>query len=244
VTESDGAGDREAVIRRLMATDGDGPTGLVGLLRRLCRIAAGELAASGVGVSVLTDDGVRGLSAASDAVIEQWEDLQFTLGEGPYIDAFNVRSPVLTADLSGPALTRWPIYAAAAHDGGIRAVFAFPLQVGAARLGVLDVFRERPGPLTAAELTTALLLADITVEALLSQQDDLNRLGMADGLVLEVGNRAQLFQAQGMVMVRFGISLGEAMTRMRAYAFAENRRLDDVARDIVNRRLTPELDAT
>jgi AmiR/NasT family two-component response regulator len=62
--------------------------------------------------------------------------------------------------------------------------------------------------------------------------------------VVGLGNRAQLFQAQGMVMVQLGVPLGEAMMRMRAYAFAKNRRLDDVARDIVTRRLTLELDAT
>jgi hypothetical protein len=244
VTGSDGTDDRAAAIRRLITADRDGVDDFVGLLRRLCRIAARELAASGVGVSVMTDDGLRGLSTASDVDSERWEELQFTLGEGPCVDAFDARCPVLIANLSERAMTRWPVYAAAVHDGGVRAVFAFPLQVGATRLGVIDVFRQRPGPLTDAELRTALLFADVTVETLLDRQEDLNRRGNTDGLVLDVGNRAQLFQAQGMVMVQLGISLGEAMTRMRAYAFAENRRLDDVARDIVNLRLTLEPDAT
>jgi len=237
VTGNDGASGRAAEIRRLIAADGDTAEGLVGLLGRVCRIAARELEASGVGVTVMAEGGVRGLSAASDAVSEGWEDLQFTLGEGPCMDAFGARSPVLIADLSGRALTRWPVYAAAVHEGGIRAVFAFPLQVGAARLGVMDVFQRRPGPLTEKQLRTALLLADVTVETLLDRQEDSGRSGSVDGLVLDVGNRAQLFQAQGMVMVQLAVPLAEAMMLMRAYAFAENRRLDDVARDIVNRRL-------
>lgn len=99
----------------------------------------------------------------------------------------------------------------------------------------------RSGPrsawLGAKELRTALLLADITVETLLDRQEVLVQRGDTDRLVLDAGNRAQLFQAQGMVMVRLGVSLAEAMIRMRAYAFAENRRLDDVAWDIVNHKL-------
>jgi hypothetical protein len=237
VTGNDRTSDRAAEIRRLIAADRDAAEGVVGLLGRVCRIAARELEASGAGVTVMAEGGVRGLSAASDTVSEEWEDLQFTFGEGPCIDAFGARSPVLMPDLSGRALTRWPVYAPAVQEGGIRAVFAFPLQIGAARLGVMDVFRRRPGPLTETQLRTALLLADVTVETLLDRQEDSRRRGSAHGLVLDVGNRAQLFQAQGMVMVQLAVPLVEAMMVMRAYAFAESRRLDDVARDVVNRRL-------
>jgi hypothetical protein len=236
-TDGDGTGDRATAIRRLVAADASTTEDLPALLGHVCRIAAGELTASGVGVSVMTDDGRRSLYAASDTASERFEDLQFVLGEGPCIDAFGARRPVLVADLTSHAMDRWPLYAPAVHQDGLRAVFAFPLQVGAARLGVMDVFRERAGPLTEYQLVTAFRVADIIVETLLDRQEDRGRQGIADGLVWSVGNRAQLFQAQGMVMVQLGVPLGEAMVRMRAYAFAENLRLDDVARDVVNRTL-------
>src|SRR4030095_7694090 len=120
---------------------------------------------------VMADKGVRGVCAASDPGSERLEDLQFTLGEGPCIDALASRSPVLVPDLADGAMMRWPAYAPAAHDRGVRAVFAFPLQVGAARLGVLDVFRDRAGTLQPEELREAVLLADVTVAALLDQQE-------------------------------------------------------------------------
>jgi hypothetical protein len=217
---------------------------LAALLGQVCRVAAGELAASGVGVSVITGDGGRTMYAASDAVSERFEDLQFVLGEGPCIDALGTRRPVLIADLSSYGMNRWPLYAPAAYEDGLRAVFAFPLQVGAARLGVMDVFREQPGPLSAFQLGTAFLVADIIVEVLLDRQEDRGRRGIPDELVWSVGNRAQLYQAQGMVMVQLGVSLAEALVLMRAYAFAENRRLDDVACDVVNRTITFDEDAT
>ncbi len=212
-------------------------TGAAGLLQRLCAAAARGLAVSGAGVSVMGEDGVRGLSTGSDPAAERLEELQFTLGEGPCIDAFEVRRPVLIPDLGTVALGRWPVYSSAAFEGGVRAVFAFPLQVGASRLGVLDLFRYRPGPLTAEQVARALVFADVAVGTLLDGQDRAGPDVAAGGLVEAMDSRAELFQAQGMVMVQLGIPLAEALARLRAYAYAENRSLADVARDVVARRL-------
>jgi hypothetical protein len=229
--------DRARLVRGLIADEPGPRDGPVALLRRVCRAATRELAASGVGVTVMADGGVRGMSAASDPASEQIEELQFLLGEGPCVDAFAERRPVLTAELTSQVMARWPAYGPAAYDAGVRAVFAFPLQIGAARLGVLDVFRRQAGSLTGEQLSTAFVFADLTVEALLDHQE--GAVDRADGgdLGTDVLHRPRLFQAQGMVMVQLGISIGEALVRLRAHAYAENLRLDDVARDVVNRTL-------
>jgi len=213
------------------------PDGVVGALRQLCGATVRALSASGAGVSVLAEDGARGVAAASDPASERIEELQFVLGEGPCTDAFASRRPVLVPDLTDGAARRWPAYTPAAHDEGVRAVFAFPLQVGAARLGVLDVFRARPGPLSGEQLRQAFTFADLAVRALLDAQDDAIPGSAADGLDAAIEHSPELFQAQGMVMVQLGVSLAEALVRIRAYTYAENLRLDDVARDIVARRL-------
>jgi len=116
-------------------------------------------------------------------------------------------------------------------------VFAFPLQVGAARLGVLDVFRDRVGSLTRVELGEAFTYADRAVNALLDGQE-----GTADALDETFDHGAEIFQAQGMVMVQLGVPLAEALVRIRAYAFATSRPLSEVADDIVARRLRLERD--
>ncbi|MFC4999445.1 GAF and ANTAR domain-containing protein [Dactylosporangium cerinum] len=224
----------EYVARQPVAGAADG---VVGALQRLCKAAVGALSASGAGVSVMVEGGGRGVAAASDPASERIEELQFVLGEGPCIDAFASRRPVLVPDLTDGGAHRWPAYTSAAHDGGVRAVFAFPLQVGAARLGVLDVFRTRAGLLSSVELRQAFAFADLAVRTLLDGQDDAIEGAAADGLDEAIGHSAELFQAQGMVMVQLGVSLAEALVRIRAYTYAENRRLNDVAGDIVSRRL-------
>jgi hypothetical protein len=233
MTPAQGEDGRRALVQQLIDRQPAGPD----QLRRICGAVVEASSASGSGISVMTADGTLGVCAASDPTSERVEDLQFVLGEGPCFDAFTARRPVLMADLSDTRTRRWPLYGPAVRDEGVRAVFAFPLQIGAARLGVLDIFRDRVGPLTGAELQMSFTFAEFIVETLLDmQQDGFSRGG--DGTAgLDMGRRAELFQAQGMVMVQLGVSIGEALVRMRAYAYAENRRLEDVARDVVARRL-------
>ena len=119
---------------------------------------------------------------------------------------------------------------------------AFPLQVGAASLGVLDVYRERPGNLTDDELTDALAFADLAVDMLLEGQAGAAEGALAPGLEAVVDRSAEVYQAQGMVTMQLGVDLAEAMVRLRAHAYAHDRTLLDVARDIVARRLTLERD--
>ena len=233
--------DRIVRVARLIADEpartGD-RGGVAGVLRRLCSAAERAISARGVGVSVMAEDGVRGVAAVSEPACEPLEELQFTLGEGPCLDAFASRRPVLVADLSDGAMRRWPGYAPALHDRGVRAVFAFPLQIGAARIGALDVFRDQPGSLTADEFRDALTFADVAVTTLLDGQAQAPPGTAADGLDEAMEQRAELFQAQGMVAVQLGISLTDAIARLRAYAYAEDRALGEVARDVVARRLS------
>lgn len=211
--------------------------GVAGWMRRLCGAAVRALSASGSGLTVMVKDGMRAVTAASDVATERLEELQLTLGEGPCIDAFALRRPVLIPDLTA-ATARWPVYVPAVDASGVRAVFAFPLQIGAARLGMFDVFRAETGMLTADELTLVLTFAEVAVATLLDGHNGA-RTGETGGWLDDpLGSRAELFQAQGMVMVQLGGNLAEAMARMRAYAYAHDRRLGEVALDIVARRLT------
>jgi hypothetical protein len=56
---------------------------------------------------------------------------------------------------------------------------------------------------------------------------------------LEAGADFQyvVHQASGMIAVQLGVGVGEALVRLRAYAFANDRRLTEVAADVVGRRL-------
>ncbi len=239
------AGARIDIVRALIAaeptiektaetiTEGRRPEDPETWLQRLCAAAARTLPASGVAVSVVPEGGARGLTVASDLLSAELEELQFTVGEGPSIEAYASRRPVLASDVSDDSRRRWPGYAPAAEDRGVRAVFAFPLQLGAARLGILDVYRQRPGSLSDEALALALTFAEVAVQSLLDGQEHALEGGLADGLDRALDSQVVLYQAQGMVMVDLGIPIGDAMARLRAHAYAVGRPLQDVARDVV-----------
>jgi hypothetical protein len=116
------------------------------------------------------------------------------------------------------------------------------LQIGAIRVGSIGLYREKPGPLDTVSLGDALILADAATVVLLESQDP-------DGAAAAAGagpagqppdlahHRAEIDQATGMVSEQLDVAIGEAFVRLRAYAYAQERRLSEVARDIVARRL-------
>jgi hypothetical protein len=238
------ADSRVAIANRLIDAEPQPATaapGVFGRMERLCSALARHLPASGAGVSVLTGDSYRGGTvAAHGRSSRRLEELQFTLGEGPCIDAYETRKPVLEPDLAAHGVGRWPGYAAAAHEEGVRAVFAFPLQIGTARAGALDIYRAEPGALTQGAFAQAETFADIAMGLLLDNQavakDGHTHTDLDDALAY----RLEVYHAQGMVMVDLGVSLEEAMAVLRAHAFSHERTLNDVAADIVagNLRLT------
>lgn len=228
---------RQARVRLLVAAEpAAAPPAAADDLSRLCRAAVRALPASGVGLSVIAAPGADSMIAASDPRSARAEELQFTAGEGPCMDAIASGRPVLNDDLRS-AMSRWPAYAPSAYDRGVRAVFAFPLQVSTIRLGAMDVYRAEPGPLSAQVAEDASVFAEVALLMILEAQAQAGDGQPAS--VLEAGllERSELYQAQGMLKVQLGIDLAEAMLRLRAYAYAHDQPLAEVARAVLERRL-------
>ncbi|HEY1671645.1 MAG TPA: GAF and ANTAR domain-containing protein [Streptosporangiaceae bacterium] len=176
---------------------------------------------------------------ATGARSEELTDLQATLGEGPAVEASTGQGPVLGADLrTTGSRARWPQFAPVALAHGIAAVFAVPVGSGAARLGVLCLYREQADELTRDQLDAVLLYADA---ALLLALDD--RGGLAPGSAELIGpsfpeRRAKVHQATGMVSVQVGISVTDALVMLRACAYAAGRPIAEIAADVIGRRLS------
>jgi len=204
---------------------------------RLCGACPGIVGVTGAGVMLMSGDIPRGSLSASDEVSRLIEELQYTLGEGPCVDAYRQDRVVAEPDLADPVTRRWPAFTSAALRAGVRAVFGFPLQVGTVRLGALNLYRDRPGPLTGDQHADALVLAGVAARWVLETQ-----AGAAPGSVagdLEAGAdfHFAVHNAAGMVSVQEGITVTEALIRLRAFAYSSDRLLDDVAKDMIARRL-------
>jgi hypothetical protein len=211
----------------------------------VCDAAVAGVGVDGAGVTVMVSSTVRDTVHATDRVAGELEEWQLTFGQGPCVDAFAEGGPVMVTDLRWPDWAeRWPAFTPAALNSGAQAVFALPLQVGAIRVGVLDLYRSRAGPLSPHELADALAFADAASMMLLdgmagTQPDTADLAWQRDD---PTAHQAQVHQATGMILVQLGVSAETAFARLRAYAYAEDRRLGDVARDVVDRRLRFEPD--
>lgn len=177
----------------------------------------------------------------TDGTGEVLADLELTLGEGPSRDAIDSGGPVLASDLSAAETAqRWPGFAPEALQAGVVAVFAFPLRIGAIRAGVMGLYRDRPGPLSAFHLGDALVFADTATLLLMEARDQTaDDGGPGPGGQPEdlATHRAEIDQATGMLTEQLGLGIADAFVRLRAYAYAHDLRLGEVAREIVARRL-------
>jgi hypothetical protein len=205
--------------------------------RHLCEVAADVTALSGAGIMLLSQDLPRGSLCTTNPVSALIEDLQYTLGEGPCVDAHTLGRIVLEPDLVTPALPRWPAFSPPAVEAGAGAIFGFPVQIGAARLGALNLYRDRPGPLNGDQHADAEVMAAVAARAILAMQADAPPGTVAAELDAEADFQFVVHQAAGMVSIQLDVSVGEALIRLRAHAFRTDRLIADVARDVVSRRL-------
>ena len=202
---------------------------------RLCEVCADMTATNGAGIMLFHNGMSRGSLCTTDGVSELVEELQFTLGEGPCIDACRDGRPVLEPDLASPATSRWIAFGPPAIAAGVRAVFGFPIRVGAAGLGALNLYRDRPGPLTDDQHADALVLADIVAEIILLIQAEASPGELATELETGASFHYVVHQASGMVSVQLDVSVDHALVRLRAHAFRTGTPLIDVARGVVDR---------
>jgi hypothetical protein len=186
---------------------------------------------------LMSGDVPRGSLCSTNDVSNLIEELQFTLGEGPCVDAYNQNRVVLESDLAHPRTPRWVAFTPHAVEAGVRAVFAFPLQAGTVRLGALDLYRDGPGPLDDDQHADALVMADVVANWVLDVQASAPPGSVAERLEQDADFHFVVHNAAGAVSIQLGVSVTEALIRLRAYAFSNDRPLRDVAEDVVARRL-------
>ena len=226
------AGDRLVRIMARLSPVSGGPEPAT-----LCEVCAEVSHMTGAGIMLMTGDVQQGSVCSSNAVSNLIEELQFTLGEGPCVDAHRENRPVFEPDLARSGARRWLAFTPAAVTAGAQAVFGFPLQVGGVGLGALNLYRDEPGPMTDDQCADSLVLADVAAHAVLALQTHASPGALGTELEEGANFRFVVHQASGMVAVQLGVSVSEALIRLRAYAFGHDRLVADVAAEIVARKI-------
>jgi hypothetical protein len=218
-------------------TEKDTTAGAGELVTRLCRLAVEEMALSGCALVLMAGTESASMLAGVGRHASTITGLQMELGEGPCLQAYASGAPVFLPDLAAENENRWPAFVAAALAVGVHAEFSLPLTTGPGGIGTLDLCRDRPGMLSEEHLADALVTADIARDAVLYQQYTPGGMGLAELLDTGGTDRIVIHQATGMIAAQLNETTSNALARLRAAAFVSGRPMDDIAQDVVERRM-------
>jgi hypothetical protein len=227
--------------QQFLAALAEYPDGTLGP-RELCiacvKVLPVDRAALTIGVAATTWEPL----SATDDTATRIESQQVTTGEGPAFDAVQRGGPVLVDDLARQ-FDRWPGFTTALGHDARGAMYAFPLQIGAIAVGALDLYRAEPLPIQPADLTAMLSVADVVTMVLLSRPPPASGdTGSMNPWWTPSPASSEIHQATGMVVAQLSAPPRVAYLRLRAYAFAQDRPLIEVAREVLGRRLRFEPD--
>ena len=194
-----------------------------------------------VGLLLANPAGTLQVMASSSERSAALELLQSQNEEGPCFECYERSRLVVSEKLASDA-GRWPGFAPVAVDRGISSVHAIPMRVRGETVGALNLFRSQIGRIPDRDVPLGQGMADIAAVALLQERAVRETRGVVAQLQGALNSRVLIEQAKGVLAERAHVSVDVAFAGIRAYARSHNRRLSDVARDVVEGRLdAPEL---
>jgi len=202
----------------------------------LCDLYVELVPVSGASITVFRHPGAQATICASDELSAALDQLQFDLGEGPRWETARTGLASQSLNLLHDAHPKWPIFGAAAAKLGVGAIFSFPISMGTQMFGVADLYRQLPGPLD-AEATVRARNVSRQVAAPAAQFARRSASSAEEAVGAAAALRREVHQATGMILMQLETDATAALAALRAYAFAHGRSVDDVARDVVARRI-------
>lgn len=211
------------------------PGGEPSSLATVCRAITTLLPVRGVAIFLMGNQSTQGIASTTDSRTASIQDLEFTLGEGPGIDAFSQIEAVCVHDLDSVA-SRWVFFAPAASGLGVRSIYSLPLRSGRLAMGTVTLWSDRSGSLDDAQLVDAVLVAELVSEVVLTMQSETASESLASSLDLS-DHRIVVHQATGMISAQLNCAIDEALVRLRVDAYAAELPIDEVAKAVIARQL-------
>ena len=209
---------------------------IVDFLHTLTDAAAAVSGADAVGLLLADSHRKLRYMASSNETGKMLELYQLQIDEGPCLDAYATRAPVVNGDLAA-AGGQWPRFAPAAREAGFQAVHAFPLRLRDETLGALGLFSRTDSDFANDEIRTVQALADIATIGLLQERAIASADALTEQLEGALNSRILIEQAKGALAQRQGITPTEAFVQLRQQARSSRRRLTDVAEDLLRESL-------
>ena len=218
----------------LLAETLDGDHDVADVADRLV-VAALEILPPVAAAAVMLDDGGKAVVlASSDHKVQTLELHQLQAHEGPCLECIRTGRVVESVDLSREQ--RWPAFVPAALAMGFQSVTAVPVRPGSTVIGALPLLCERPGALGPEDLHLAEAMAAVAGYVITNRRAEQRQHLHAEQLQHALDSRVIIEQAKGMLASHHAINLEAAFERLRAYCRSHNRKLTEVAAEVVDGR--------
>jgi transcriptional regulator with GAF, ATPase, and Fis domain len=209
---------------------------VVELLTLLTDRCVEVLSVAAAGIMLVSAEGELGVMASSNEATRVLELFELQCQEGPCLDCYRTGAPIIAADLTS-ADGRWPHFAVESLSAGFRSVHALPMRLRGTTIGALNLFRQEAGTLDESDSRAAQAFADVATIAILQNRALLAVQVVNQELQYALQSRVVIEQAKGVLAERAAIDVDKAFTHLRSFARSHNRRLVDVAHDVIDGQL-------
>jgi len=208
---------------------------IVEFLQSLSADSVEIIGAEAASVMLANARGGLRLVASSEERMRLLELFEIQSEQGPCLDAFGTGHAVQASGAETHA--RWPVFAPRASEAGFHALCAVPMRAHADIIGALNLFRGSDQPFSDADLEIARAMAQVATIALIQERAIRERSMLAGQLQAALHSRIAIEQAKGMLAEHLSTTVDEAFQLLNRYARDHNRRLTEVAREVVDRKI-------
>lgn len=206
---------------------------VVELLSRLADSCVNVLNVDAAGLMLISPEGDLRVMASSSEAMRILELFEIQAQEGPCLDCYRTGEPVVNQDLAANQ-QRWPTFSVEALEAGFNSVHALPMRLRGTIIGALNLFHKLPGKMAENDVAAAQAFADVATIAVLQHRAAIEARVIKDQLNFALNSRIIIEQAKGMIAERENLDMDTSFSRLRTYARDNNRRLIDVAKEIIS----------
>jgi GAF domain-containing protein len=202
-------------------------------LQQIADSATVALYADMAGLTLLYPDGAARTAVSTSEIAVAIDKAQYDADSGPCLEAFRTKSRIRVDDI--PSDDRWPQFRDAAVHHGITSSLSLPLMVGGEGIGALNLYGSHRAQFLEEEDDGEVYASHAAV-ALANAQAYWDQATRADGLEVAMKSRAAIEQAKGIIMATSQCGPDEAFAVLRQQSQAENRKLREIAADLVRQQ--------
>ncbi len=224
--QPDGLALTMAEASRSLAAESD----LEAALKSVVDLAIQTVSCDHASITLRMPGGKYETFAASDDQVAEADELQYSLNEGPCVDALWKNGTFAVEDVESDP--RWPQWGPRAAELGLHSILSIHLFTSNLPVGAMNLYSSRYRTYSDEDIEVARVVAAHGSVALA-------RIRVEKDLWAAIDSRHLIGQAQGILMALYDLSSEQSFAVLQRYSQRTNLKLRDVANQVVTNRKLP-----